>query len=103
MPGCFGVRIDVAEVQIGQVARATFAEAVDSRTEDVTFDAPVTGEVEAGRTPGTLYLRGRLAATAPMVCGRSLGAFRQSLALVIEEEFLVGGAPVSSGGALGPV
>ena len=96
------MRIDVAEVEIGQVLRATFAEAVDSRTEDVTFDAPVTGEVEAGRAPGTLYLRGHLAATAPMVCGRCLGAFRQSLAIVVDEEFLIGGAAVGSGGALGP-
>jgi len=58
------VRIDVAELEIGQVLRATFEETVDSRTGDVTFDAPVTGEVEAGRTSGTLYLRGRLTTTA---------------------------------------
>lgn len=89
-------------MEIGRVLRATFAEAVDSRTEDVTFDAPVTGDVEAGRTPGTLYLRGRVTATAPSVCGRCLGAFHQSLAIVVDEEFLIGGPPISGRGALAP-
>src|SRR5439155_303163 len=97
-----GVRIDVAELEIGQVLRATFEETVDSRTGDVTFDAPVTGEVEAGRTSGTLYLRGRLTTTAPMVCGRCLGGFRQTLAISVDEEFQIGGAPTGGRGALGP-
>src|SRR5207247_7512904 len=97
-----GVRIDVAEVEIGQVLRATFEEAVDSRTGDVTFDAPVTGEVEAGRTSGTLYLRGRLITTAPMVCGRCLGGFRQTLAISVDEEFQIGGVPTGGRGPLGP-
>src|SRR5205809_7537206 len=89
-------------MEIGQVLRATFEETVDSRTGDVTFDAPVTGEVEAGRTSGTLYLRGRLTTTAPMVCGRCLGGFRQTLAISVDEEFQIGGAPTGGRGALGP-
>ena len=52
------MRIDVAEVEIGQVLRAAF--------------------------------------------GRCRGACRQSLAIVVDEEFLIGGAAVGSGGALGP-
>ena len=96
------MRIDVAEMEIGQVLRATFEETVDSRTGDVAFDAPVTGEVEAGRTSATLYVRGRLTTTAPMVCGRCLGGFRQTLAISVDEEFQIGGAPTGGRGALGP-
>jgi len=96
------VRIDVAKLEIGQVLRAAFQEVVDSRTGDVTFDVPVTGEVEAGRTPQTLSLRGRLVTTAPLVCGRCLSAYRQSLPVVVREEFLIGGPPASGEGALGP-
>lgn len=94
------MRIDVAEMEVGQVLHATFDETVDSRTRDVTFDAPVTGEVEAGRTPGTLYLRGRLQTTVPLVCGRCLMTFRYPLAISVDEEFLIGGAPPSGQGAL---
>src|SRR2546430_14592577 len=89
-------------MEIGQVLRATFEETVESRTGDVAFDAPVTGEVEAGRTSATLYVRGRLTTTAPMVCGRCLGGFRQTLAISVDEEFQIGGAPTGGRGAPGP-
>jgi uncharacterized protein len=96
------VRIDVAELDIGQVRRAAFDEVVDSKTEDVNFDAPVTGNVEVDRTTQTLRLRGKLATTAPFVCGRCLTQYRQDLTIAVEEEFLVGGTPASREGALGP-
>src|SRR2546426_11237674 len=89
-------------MEIGQVLRATFEETVDSRTGDVAFDAPVTGEVEAGRTSATLYVRGRLTTTAPMVCGRWLGGFRQTLAISVDREVQIGRAPPGGRGALGP-
>jgi uncharacterized protein len=96
------VRIDVAELEIGQVRRAAFDEVVDSKTEDVSFDAPVRGNVEVDRTTQTFRLRGKLATTAPFVCGRCLTQYRQHLAIAVEEEFLIGGTLASREGALRP-
>jgi len=96
------VRIDVAKLEIGQGLRTAFSEVVDSRTEDVRFDVPVTGDVEVDRTMQTLRLRGKFATTAPMVCGRCLTQYRQDLAVVVEEEFLVGAPPPPREGVLRP-
>jgi uncharacterized protein len=96
------VRIDVAELEIGQGLRAAFREVVDSRTEDVRFDVSVTGDVEIDRTMQTLRLRGKLSTTAPMVCGRCLTQYRQDLTVVVEEDFLVGGPPPPREGVLRP-
>lgn len=96
------MRIDVAALEIGQVRRAAFDEVVDSKTEDLTFDTPVRGNVEVDRTAQTLRLRGQLATTAPLVCGRCLTQYRQDLAIAIEEEFLVGGGAAPREGALRP-
>lgn len=96
------MRIDVAELEIGEVRRATFDEVVDSRTEDVRFDAPVNGDVEVNRTARTVHLRGRVATTVPLVCGRCLEPFRQGIAVVLVEESVVGGAPPAGEGVVGP-
>jgi len=96
------VRIDVAALEIGQVRRAAFDEVVDSKTEDLAFDTPVRGNVEVDRTAQTLRLKGHLATTAPLMCGRCLTQFRQDLAIAVEEEFLVGGSTAPREGALRP-
>ncbi len=105
------VRIDAAELELGQVLHAAFSEVVDSRSDDVTFDAAVVGDLEVHRTARTMHLRGRLQTTAPLTCGRCLTAFRTDLAAVVNEEFLIGEppatgpGPVEAGdvvGALGP-
>lgn len=87
------MRIDVAALEIGQVAHAGFVERIDSLTDDVTFDAPVTGNVEVSRSLGTVRLRGRLVTTAPFSCGRCLTAFRQPLQVQLDEELLVDPRP----------
>lgn len=96
------MRIDVAELDIGEVRRAAFNEVVDSRTEDVRFDAPVNGDVEVNRTARTANLRGHLTTTVPLVCGRCLAPYRHGVALVLAEESVVGGAPPPAEGVLGP-
>lgn len=96
------MRIDVAELEIGQVRRDAFDEIVDSKSDDVNFDATATGQIEVDRTTQTLRLRGRVATTAPLVCGRCLAPFRQSLAVELEEEFLVGQTLTPREGALRP-
>ncbi len=96
------MRIDVAELEIGEVRRAAFDEVVDSRTEDVRFDAPVNGDVEVNRTARTVHLRGRVTTTVPLVCGRCLEPFRHHVAVVLAEESAVGGALPTAEGILGP-
>jgi uncharacterized protein len=92
------MRINAAELDVGQVWRATFNEVIDSRTSDVQFDAPVTGEVEVRRTPRTLELQGRLVTTAPLGCGRCLTAYRQRLTVELDQQFVMGDGPVASRG-----
>ncbi|MDQ7819529.1 MAG: DUF177 domain-containing protein [Armatimonadota bacterium] len=95
------MRVNVAELERGQVLRAAFHERVDSRADDVVFDEPVVGEVEVERTSRTVHLRGEVRTTAPMVCGRCLTTFRSELRATVDEEFLIGGT-VRTGGELGP-
>jgi len=95
------VRIDVAELTIGEVRRTTFDEVVDSKAEDVRFDAPVTGEVEVTRTARSVYLRGRLVTTVPLVCGRCLTPYRHGVTLMLAEEAQIGGPPAAEE-VLGP-
>lgn len=96
------VRIDAAELELGQALHAAFSEVVDSRSDDVTFDTAVVGDIEVHRTARTMHLRGRLQTTAPLTCGRCLAAFRADLAAIVNEEFLIGEPAASGPGALEP-
>lgn len=95
------MRIDVTGLETGQVVRREFREPVDSQSADVVFDAPVIGRVEVERTVRTVRLKAQAGTTAPMVCGRCLGAFRQQLRVSLDEEFLLEGAAAARG-ELGP-
>ncbi len=96
------MRIDVAGLEIDQVLHTAFSELVDSRSDDVTFDAAVAGEIDIHRTARTLHLRGRLRTPAPLTCGRCLAAFRKDVAVAVDEEFLIGERPTSGSGAREP-
>lgn len=85
------MRIDVAALEAGQVLRAALSETIDSLTEDVVFDVPVTGEVEISRDPTTIRLRGMIETSTPLTCGRCLTPLRLPLRAYLNEEFLVGG------------
>ncbi len=95
------MRVDVAGLERGQVLQAPFHERVDSRADDVVFDAPVVGRVEVERTSRTVRLRGTVSTTTPLVCGRCLEGFRHDLTVAVDEEFLIG-ATARVGGELGP-
>lgn len=95
------VRIDVTELEVGQPLHRAFHETVDSRSDDVQFDAPVTGTVTVERTVATVYVTGRLRTTAPLACGRCLVPYRQDLAVAVHEEFAMGGGRRDVHGALG--
>jgi len=83
------VRIEVAALEAGQVVGASFSETINSLTEDVVFDVPVTGEVEISRDRTTVRLRGTLEASTPLSCGRCLTPLRLPLRAYLNEEFLV--------------
>jgi uncharacterized protein len=83
------VRIDVATLEAGQVVRAALSETIDSRTEDVLFDAPVVGDVEISRDRTTVSLKGMVESSTPLSCGRCLTPFRLPLRAYLNEEFLL--------------
>ena len=87
------MRFAVADLEIGQVVRREFEEFIDSLSDDVAFDAPVIGIVEAERTVRTLQLRGRVDTAVSLVCGRCLAEYQQRLSVSLREEFLL--EPVS--------
>lgn len=95
------MRIDVTELEVGQPVHRAFHETVDSRSDDVRFDVPVTGTVTVERTAATVHVAGRLTTTAPLTCGRCLVPYRQDLAVTVHEEFAIAGGGRDVHGALG--
>lgn len=95
------MRIDVTELDVGQPVHRAFHETVDSRSDDVRFDVPVTGTVTVARTAATVHVAGRLTTTAPLTCGRCLVPYRQELAVTVHEEFAIAGGGRDVRGALG--
>lgn len=81
------MRIEVAELEPGQVLRAAFRETIASEGDELTFDAPVTGDVEITRTKKTVHLRAMLETSVPVACGRCLTGFRHHLVANLDEEF----------------
>lgn len=100
--GVVRVRLVAADLEIGQVVRREFRELVDSDSDDVVFDAPVIGIVEAERTVRTVRLRGRLGTAVSLMCSRCLSEYRQRLDIVLKEEFALEPVPERARGELTP-
>ncbi len=64
-----------------------FCEMVAPLSDDVVPAGPVAGEFTLRGTGATVQVRGRVAATAGLVCGACLRGFSQTLEVDIDEEF----------------
>jgi uncharacterized protein len=84
------MRITVSELEAGSVFRSAFSEHVASDSDDVSFEEPVVGTIEATRTGTAVLVKGQIGTTTTLVCGRCLDPFRHHIEATFREEFIFG-------------
>lgn len=83
------MRIAVSELETGSVFRSAFDEHVASDSDDVSFEEPVVGTIEATRTATAVLVKGQIGTTTTLVCGRCLDPFRYRVEATFRDEFIL--------------
>ncbi len=83
------MRITVSELEAGSVFRSAFDEYVASGSDDVSFEEPVVGTIEATRTATAVLVKGQIGTTTTLVCGRCLDPFRYRIEATFRDEFIL--------------